>query len=231
MSLSFLFGKTVKPEEVVRKWQRELRKEERNIERSIRGSLSPSICSLCTKSIHLTQDVGHTSTDVWATHHVDLDREEQKVKLEIKQAAKRGDQKTARILAKQIVQSRRAKERMYKSKAELHSISLALTHQLGTSASSPLPPPRALQSTWRLTRSSVCCGYSDDEGVGRLGQERGGHAVDEQRDQASRHPADHDGHGARDGKGLVFPLCQTSTNRARSCLTTALVVVRTDGAH
>jgi hypothetical protein len=47
MSLSFLFGKTVKPEEVVRKWQRELRKEERNIERSIRGSLSPSICSLC----------------------------------------------------------------------------------------------------------------------------------------------------------------------------------------
>lgn len=98
MSLSFLFGKTVKPEEVVRKWQRELRKEERNIERSIR----------------------------------DLDREEQKVKLEIKQAAKRGDQKTARILAKQIVQSRRAKERMYKSKAELHSISLALTHQLAT---------------------------------------------------------------------------------------------------
>jgi hypothetical protein len=37
MSLSFLFGKTIKPEEVVRKWQRELRKEERNIDRSIRG--------------------------------------------------------------------------------------------------------------------------------------------------------------------------------------------------
>jgi len=88
-------------------------------------------------------------------HDVDLDREEQKVKLEIKQAAKRGDQKTARILAKQIVQSRRAKERMYKSKAELHSISLALTHQLGTSASSPLRPPRALQSTWRVSDSLV----------------------------------------------------------------------------
>jgi division protein CdvB (Snf7/Vps24/ESCRT-III family) len=57
------------------------------------------------------------------------------VKLEIKQMAKRGDQKTARILAKQIVQSRKAKERMYTSKAELHSISLALTHQLGTLAS------------------------------------------------------------------------------------------------
>jgi charged multivesicular body protein 3 len=98
MSLSFLFGKTIKPEEVVRKWQRELRKEERNIDRSIR----------------------------------DLEREEQKVKLEIKQMAKRGDQKTARILAKQIVQSRKAKERMYTSKAELHSISLALTHQLAT---------------------------------------------------------------------------------------------------
>jgi charged multivesicular body protein 3 len=94
--------------------------------------------------------VDHTSTDV------DLDREEQKVKLEIKQAAKRGDQKTARILAKQIVQSRRAKERMYKSKAELHSISLALTHQLGTSASSPLRPPEGIAvyvASERLTRS------------------------------------------------------------------------------
>jgi hypothetical protein len=92
--------------------------------------------------------VDHTSTDI------DLEREEQKVKLEIKQAAKRGDQKTARILAKQIVQSRRAKERMYKSKAELHSISLALTHQLGTRELLLHSAPEALQS-WPPTHSRL----------------------------------------------------------------------------
>jgi len=62
----------------------------------------------------------------------DIEREEKKVKLEVKQVAKRNDAKSARILAKQIVQSRKAKERLYATKAELHSMSLLLTQQLGT---------------------------------------------------------------------------------------------------
>jgi len=62
----------------------------------------------------------------------DIEREEKKVKLEVKQVAKRNDAKSARILAKQIVQSRKAKERLYATKAELHSMSLLLTQQLAT---------------------------------------------------------------------------------------------------
>nr|ADD83025.1 vacuolar protein sorting 24 [Mastigamoeba balamuthi] len=95
--MSFLFKKP-KPEELVRKWKLELRKEERNLDRSIR----------------------------------DIDTAEIKLKQSIKQRAKAGDRASALIMAKELVSSRKAKERLYNSKAQLNSISLHLQQQLAT---------------------------------------------------------------------------------------------------
>jgi charged multivesicular body protein 3 len=85
-----------------------------------------------------------------------IDREEQKLLREIKMAAKRGDKGSAKFasmphtspptrvlvlltqfffrhMAKEIIRSRKAKERLYKSKAELNSISMHLQQNLGLS--------------------------------------------------------------------------------------------------
>jgi len=91
-----LFGKKITPEEHVKKWKRELKHEERNLERTIR----------------------------------EIDLQEQKTKREIKLLAKKGDLASAKILAKELLRSRKAKERLYKSKAELNSVSMQLTQNL-----------------------------------------------------------------------------------------------------
>jgi charged multivesicular body protein 3 len=106
-----LFGiKRVSPEERMKLWRRELKKQEREIERSIRGTGA------------------YVSPLTWLP---DIDREEAKVVLECKRAAKRGEESTVRILARQIVKSRQAKQRLYNSKAQLSSIGLTLTQQMG----------------------------------------------------------------------------------------------------
>ena len=58
-----------------------------------------------------------------------IEREENKVKLSLKQAAKKGDKSTAGILAKEIVHSRKAKNRIYASKAQINSVDLSLKNQ------------------------------------------------------------------------------------------------------
>jgi charged multivesicular body protein 3 len=62
-----------------------------------------------------------------------LDRGEKKVVLEIKKAAARGDMVSAKILAKEVAQTRKAKTRMYTSKAQLNSIGMQLQSSLGRS--------------------------------------------------------------------------------------------------
>lgn len=85
----------------------------------------------------------------------DIEREEMKIKREIKAAAKRGDMSSAkyvfyltlrafcpinylvcvltcRTLAREIVRSRKAKERLYNTKAQLNSVSLHLQQNLAT---------------------------------------------------------------------------------------------------
>lgn len=54
-----------------------------------------------------------------------------KAKKMIKQMAKKGDIRTCKILAKELVRSRRQKDRIVTSKAQLNSISMQLQHQLG----------------------------------------------------------------------------------------------------
>ena len=58
-----------------------------------------------------------------------IEREENKVKMTLKQAAKKGDKTTAGILAKEIVHSRKAKNRIYASKAQINSVDLTLKNQ------------------------------------------------------------------------------------------------------
>eukprot|EP00775_Hariotina_reticulata_P002794 gene2794-3087_t len=84
------------PKELVRKWQAELRAEQRKIDRQIR----------------------------------DIQFEEKKVHKTIKDAAKRNDMATCKVLAKEIIHSRKAISRLYVNKAHMMSVSNALTEQL-----------------------------------------------------------------------------------------------------
>ncbi len=61
-----------------------------------------------------------------------LERSEETVKKEIRKLAKLGEVQSARMLAKELVASKRAKERMYEAKARLNSVSLQLSEQLAT---------------------------------------------------------------------------------------------------
>lgn len=59
-----------------------------------------------------------------------IEAEELKAKKMVKQMAKKGDIRTCKILAKELVRSRRQKDRIVTSKAQLNSISMQLQHQL-----------------------------------------------------------------------------------------------------
>lgn len=60
-----------------------------------------------------------------------IDAEEQKVKRSLKIAAKRKDTASCKILAKEIVRSRKARDRIYTSKAQLNSLVMHMQQQLG----------------------------------------------------------------------------------------------------
>lgn len=92
----FLFGKKVTPEEAVKNWKREIRKEARRLERDIEK----------------------------------IKIEQKKTEKEIKQRLQKGDKGSAKILAKQLVNTRKHVERLYTSKAQLHSVEMQLTSQL-----------------------------------------------------------------------------------------------------
>ncbi|PVD30545.1 hypothetical protein C0Q70_09813 [Pomacea canaliculata] len=59
-----------------------------------------------------------------------IQREEEKTKRMLKDAAKKGDKDTCRILAKEIVHARKAISRIYASKAHLNSVQLSMKQQL-----------------------------------------------------------------------------------------------------
>lgn len=61
-----------------------------------------------------------------------IQREEEKVKRALKQAAVKNDRDTCVILAKEIVRARKAVGRIYTSKAHLNSIQLNMKNQLAT---------------------------------------------------------------------------------------------------
>lgn len=65
-------------------------------------------------------------------HVQDLSQSEKKARGQLKAAAKRGDKKSVRILAIELVRAKKQRERLYKSKAQLNSISMQLREQLAT---------------------------------------------------------------------------------------------------
>ncbi|MGH0120100.1 UNVERIFIED_CONTAM: hypothetical protein FKN15_062790 [Acipenser sinensis] len=60
----------------------------------------------------------------------DIQREEEKVKRSVKDAAKKGQRDACVILAKEVVQSRRAVNKLYASKAQMNSVQLSMKNQL-----------------------------------------------------------------------------------------------------
>lgn len=60
-----------------------------------------------------------------------IQREEEKVKRTLKEAAKKNDKDTCIILAKELIRSKKAITRIYTSKAHLNSVSLQMKNQLG----------------------------------------------------------------------------------------------------
>nr|CAG4637386.1 EOG090X0EF4 [Ceriodaphnia reticulata]SVE73218.1 EOG090X0EF4 [Ceriodaphnia reticulata] len=61
-----------------------------------------------------------------------IQREEEKVKRSLKEAAKKGDKDVCLILAKEILHARKAISKIYTSKAHINSISMQMKNQLAT---------------------------------------------------------------------------------------------------
>lgn len=59
-----------------------------------------------------------------------IKREEAKVGASLKAAAKKGDKDSCRILAKEVVRSRKAVNKMYSSKARINSVQLQMENQM-----------------------------------------------------------------------------------------------------
>lgn len=60
-----------------------------------------------------------------------IQREEEKTKRMLKDSAKKGEKDACKILAKEIVKSRKAVNKLYASKAHLNSVQMGMKNQLG----------------------------------------------------------------------------------------------------
>lgn len=60
-----------------------------------------------------------------------IQREEEKVKRSLREAAKKGDKDVCLILAKEILHARKAISKIYVSKAHINSVSMQMKNQLG----------------------------------------------------------------------------------------------------
>jgi len=84
-----------------------------------------------------------------------IQREEEKVKHSLKDAAKKGDKDVCKILAKEIIRARKARGKICTSKAHLNSVSLQMKNQLATirvagSVSKSTEVMQAMQSLIRV---------------------------------------------------------------------------------
>ena len=71
----------------------------------------------------------------------DIERQQEKTKNMLKQNAKKGDKAACRILAKEIVNSKKAVSRMYQSKAQLNSVMVSFSILFFWYLSETLFPP------------------------------------------------------------------------------------------
>nr|XP_042896997.1 charged multivesicular body protein 3 isoform X2 [Parasteatoda tepidariorum] len=61
-----------------------------------------------------------------------IQREEEKVKRSLKEAAKKGDADVCKILAKEVIRARKSINRIHTSKAQINSVMMSMNHQLAT---------------------------------------------------------------------------------------------------
>lgn len=61
-----------------------------------------------------------------------IKREEDKIKKSLKEAASKNDKEICTILAKEVIRSRKAQNKLYTSKAHLNSVQLQMKNQLAT---------------------------------------------------------------------------------------------------
>ncbi|KAK7806587.1 hypothetical protein U0070_017192 [Myodes glareolus] len=62
---------------------------------------------------------------------VNIQREEEKVKRSVKDAAKKGQKDVCVVLAKEMIRSRKAVSKLYASKAHMNSVLMGMKNQLG----------------------------------------------------------------------------------------------------
>ncbi|OAD56538.1 Charged multivesicular body protein 3 [Eufriesea mexicana] len=84
-----------------------------------------------------------------------IQREEDKIKRSLKEAAKKGDKDVCKILAKEIIRARKTCNKLYTSKAHMNSVSLQMKNQLATirvagSVSKSTEVMQAMQSLVRV---------------------------------------------------------------------------------
>ena len=60
-----------------------------------------------------------------------IKREEEKVKRSVKDAAKKGHTDVCKVLAKEIVNSRKAQNKLHAAKAHMNSVQMQMKNQLG----------------------------------------------------------------------------------------------------
>lgn len=99
----------------VREWRGKLRKEQRGIDRQIRGGRVACLWMIAVLPI---------------PSFTAIQAEENKVKKSIKDAAKKGQTDVAKILAKELIQSRKAVGKLYASKAHMNSVVMSMQQQL-----------------------------------------------------------------------------------------------------
>eukprot|EP01129_Flabellula_baltica_P007996 TRINITY_DN3149_c0_g1_i1.p1 TRINITY_DN3149_c0_g1~~TRINITY_DN3149_c0_g1_i1.p1 ORF type:complete len:137 (-),score=18.19 TRINITY_DN3149_c0_g1_i1:13-423(-) len=92
-----IFGKVESPEEMAKKWKKEINAEKRKIVREM----------------------------------AKIEREEDKLKKEIKKLADDGRMSNARTLARAIVQSEKARDRMLMASIRLNSVQMSINESMG----------------------------------------------------------------------------------------------------
>ena len=126
------------PKEQVKKWKSELRSEGRKLERQINSARHTAAAQFRGRAARWRRGKKFQRPPCSSLSHpssprsllAEIQREEQKVKGEVKKAAKRGDQDVAKTLAREIVRSRKACNRLHVSKTQLNSVMMQMEQQL-----------------------------------------------------------------------------------------------------
>ena len=125
------------PKEQVKKWKSELRSEGRKLERQINSARHTAAAQFRGRAARWRRGKNCPPPSSSLSHPSsprsllpEIQREEQKVKGEVKKAAKRGDQDVAKTLAREIVRSRKACNRLHVSKTQLNSVMMQMEQQL-----------------------------------------------------------------------------------------------------